>query len=242
MPVVTDFPTDPGELQALAGDYVIGTVDARMAARIEGALPTHAGLAAAVQGWETLLAPLSALAVPEAPPAGLWDRIEHAIAPAMPTRPAPRPRFLRFWQGWAIGASLVAAALATVTLLPQPAGPQMMTVLVADAAQTAWTAEVDRKGGLRLAALPAAGGAANDTAPVGHQLQLWALAPGAKAPVSLGLVPRGGQSVTIAAPVVTPVPGMLIMISLEPPGGAPGASPTGPVIFVGRLSEAGPPT
>ena len=235
------IPDDPGELSALAGEYALGTVDARTARAVAQEMTTNPELARLVHEFEAMLAPLSVLATPESPPADLWPRIEHAIGHAEAPRVARQPpRFLRLWQGWAIGATLAAIALAAFTLVP-PA-PRMMTVLVADAGQTAWMAEVDGKGGLKLAALSSPGGNTNDTAPAGKSLELWALAPGAKAPVSLGLVPRGGAQVSIPQPAVRPVPGMLIMISLEPPGGAPGGSPTGPVVFIGRLSEAGPPT
>ena len=43
-------------------------------------------------------------------------------------------------------------------------------------------------------------------------------------------------TVTIDRPAVKPEPGMSILISLEPRGGAPGALPTGPVVFAGRLA------
>ncbi len=236
------LPTDPAELTALAGEYVLGTLDARQSRMIEAALPAHPDLAAMVAAWEDRLAPLNLLAPPEAPPEGLWERIEAEIGPMSAPR-AARPRFLRLWQGWAIGASLAAAALAGIAFLPPVPASRMMTVLVSSGTQTAWTAEVDRQGGIQLAALSAPSGARLDTAPPdGRVLQLWALPPGAKAPTSLGLVPRGAGVVKIQTPAVKPVAGMLIEISLEPPGGAPGALPTGPVLFIGRLSEAGPPT
>lgn len=236
------LPSDTAELDALAAEYVLGTLDARMSAQVEAALSTDVGLAAMVGEWEAYFAPLTALARPEAPPADLWSRIERRILPA-PAPNAVRPRFARLWQGWAIGASLAVIAMAAFMIVPKPPEQHIMTVLVSDVNQTAWTAEVDSRGGIQLAALPAAGGAANNTAPDGGKvLQLWGLPPGGKAPTSLGLVPRGAGSVSIPTPAVRPVAGMLIMISLEPPGGAPGNAPTGPVMFIGRLTEAGPPT
>ncbi len=235
------IPTDPDELAAIAGEYVLGTLDARAARMIEDALPTHADLLALVGEWEHRLAPLSNLALPEAPPPELWDRIAGQIEP--PARIATRPRFLRLWQGWAIGASLAAAALAAIAILPSQQDQRVMTVLVSDRTQTAWTAEVDRQGGLKLASVNAPGGTEINTSPEGKVLQLWALPPGATAPTSLGLLPRGAGDIKIAAPAVKPVPGMLIEISLEPPGGSPfGNKPSGPVLFIGRLSAAGPAT
>ncbi len=238
---MSGLPVDPMELDALASEYVLGTLDARMAKRVADALPSHVALAALVHDWEMRLAPLTDLAVPEAPPADLWNRIEQAISPVA-VKPVVRPsRFRLLWQGWAIGATIVAAALAAVTVLPARTPPAMMTVLLSDANQTAWTAEVGRDGGIHLAALPAAGGAAVNTAPPDNKvLELWQLPPGATAPTSLGVVPRGQSQVTVARPAVAPVPGMLILISLEPSGGAPDGKPTGPVLFVGRLNPAGP--
>ena len=69
-------------------------------------------------------------------------------------------------------------------------------------------------------------------------LQLWALPPGATAPTSLGLIPAEGR-VTVTPETIRPQAGMLIEISLEPPGGSTTGRPTGPVLFIGRLSAAG---
>lgn len=116
----------------------------------------------------------------------------------------------------------------------------MMTVLLADRTHTAWSAAVDRNGALRLAAVPAANGTPERPTPEDRVMQLWALPPGATKPTSLGLLPRGQSSVTMPAPAVKPVPGMLIEITLEPPGGSPFERPSGPVLFIGRLSQPGP--
>jgi anti-sigma-K factor RskA len=68
-------------------------------------------------------------------------------------------------------------------------------------------------------------------------LQLWALPQGATAPTSLGLIPPEGR-VTVTPSAISPEPGMLIEISLEPPGGSPTGRPTGPILFIGRLAPA----
>ena len=50
-----------------------------------------AGLRAVVAAWEARLAPLTALAAPEAPPPGLWDRIATALdGPRRRRAPPPR--------------------------------------------------------------------------------------------------------------------------------------------------------
>jgi anti-sigma-K factor RskA len=237
------IPTDPAErdaLAGLAGEYVLGTLDAATARAVERALPQDAALRAAVEAWEARLAPLTALAPPEAPPPGLWDRIEQALDPTAAvvaaTQPEPTSSGLGLgwlWRGWAIGASAVAAGLALVLLLRPPATPEqrLMTVLLTQRDQPAWLVEAERGGAIRLASL--------NPRPIepDRVMQLWALPQGATAPTSLGLIPPEGR-ITVTPSAVSPEPGMLIEISLEPPGGSPTGRPTGPVLFIGRLAPA----
>ena len=234
------LPTDPTDRDALAGEYVLGTLDAATAARVTAALAHDAALRRLVAEWEARLAPLAELARPEAPPPDLWARIEAGLPGA--ARPAvhePAWRRLNLWRGWAVAATAVAAGLAVAVLQPRVPEERFMTVLVSDRSQAAWTAQFDRSGALQLAAIRPVG-AEPPTTPADRVMQLWALPPGATAPTSLGLLPREGGRVSIAQPAVKPVPGMLIEISLEPPGGSPTGRPTGPILFIGRLSEAGP--
>ncbi len=69
-------------------------------------------------------------------------------------------------------------------------------------------------------------------------MQLWALPQGATAPTSLGLIPAEQGRLTVTPTTIRPEPGMLIEITLEPPGGSPTGRPTGPVLFIGRLAAA----
>jgi anti-sigma-K factor RskA len=143
------------------------------------------------------------------------------------------------WRGWAWGASLAAAGLAAFILVPRPVPPRIMTVLLTDENGLGFLADVDRRGELRLAAVPAATGRAIQ-APSGKSLQLWCLPPGATVPNNLGVLPdEPGNAIIIPTTVARPASGMLIEVSLEPEGGSPTGKPTGPVIFYGRLAEAG---
>ena len=71
---------EEAEREALAGEYVLGTLDAAQARAVRDD-PT---MAEAIAGWETRLAPWQALAVPEAPPPDLWTRIETSWAMVRP--------------------------------------------------------------------------------------------------------------------------------------------------------------
>ncbi|SDC23792.1 anti-sigma factor [Belnapia rosea] len=231
------IPTDPQERDILAGEYVLGTLDARAAAELEAALPADAALRTAVRAWEARLGPLTQLAEAEAPPAGLWDRIEAALPgaarPAAARSAARYSRWLDPWRGWAIGASAVAAGLAALLVTrPAPEPARLMTVLLTQRDQPAWVVEASPSGTLRLASLNP-----RQLEP-DRAMQLWALPPGATAPTSLGLIPPEGR-LTVSAASIRPEPGMLIEISLEPPGGSPTGRPTGPILFIGRLTAAG---
>ncbi len=234
------IPPDPEARDALAAEYVLGTLEARAAREVAEALPRDAALAEAVQRWESRLAPLGALAPPEAPPADLWDRIATALEPTTAPAPAPRApappaatwwrRLLDPWRAGAIGSAAVAAGLAAFIVLRAAPEPRLMTVLLTERDQAAWLVEADR-GAIRLSSLN------TRPAPPGRALELWALPQGATAPTSLGLIPADGR-ITVSPATIRPSPGMLIEITLEPPGGSPTGRPTGPLQFIGRLLPA----
>ena len=218
------------ERDVIAGEYVLGTLDQQSSDQVEAAMAADPAWAASVAAWERRLRGLVDLAPPEAPPPQLWTQVEAALWPAA----APKRNFGRFWQGWAIGASLAAAAFAGLALVPRATAPQMQAVLVADANQPAFMAQVDASGGLQLAAATSAGGVRPNAAE-GRSLQLWGLPPGATTPRSLGVLPKDAGIFRVAPGQLHAVPDMLILISQEPEGGSPTGQPTGPVVFYGRL-------
>jgi anti-sigma-K factor RskA len=233
----------PEERDALAGEYVLGTLEAGAAREVERAIAGgDTELRDAVERWEARLAPLAALAPEEAPPPGLWARIEAALQqpgagtvvplPQGPERRRPDRRRPDPWRWLALGSGAVAAGLAAVLLLrPTPEAP-LMTVLLTSRDQPAWLVEAEPGGALRLAAVN------RQPVPPDRTMQLWALPQGATAPTSLGLIsPEAGQY-SVSTTAIRPEPGMLIEITLEPPGGSPTGRPTGPILFIGRLSAA----
>jgi anti-sigma-K factor RskA len=231
------IPTDPAERAALAGEYVLGTLDARTAAAMRAAIETDAALREEVASWERRLAPLADTIAPAEPPADLLARIEAALdaRAAAPPRVVPLARPSRpglIWKAWAAGASAIAAGLALfIVLRPAPEEPRYVAVLQQDRAAPAWVVEASPSRGIVLA------GAVNPRAvEEGRVMQLWGLAPGATAPTSLGIVPPDGR-LAVDPSVLTPQQGMLVEISLEPPGGSPTGRPTGPVLFIGRLER-----
>jgi len=232
----------PDDRDLRAGEYVLGTLDARQSAAVELDMDRDPALAEAVAAWTRRLDPLTRLIPQAAPPPDLWARIEAGLpAPAAGRPPVAAPwRLSWLWRGWAIGASLAAAAFAGLAFMPRAEKPAFMTVLVSDRAAPAWIAQADRTGGITLAAVRPAFGDAQPATPDGRVMQLWGLRPGDSSPTSLALLPRTPGRVSIQTPPIRPVPNMLIEISLEPEGGSPTGRPTGPILFYGRLIEAPP--
>ena len=85
-----------------------------------------------------------------------------------------------------------------------------------------------RRGELRVAAI--------DLAPPGKSAQLWLIKDGT--PHSLGLLARSGAT-RIALPKAERSgmrSGAVLAVSIEPPGGSPKPTPTGPVVASGALA------
>ena len=75
-------PEIPEELHILAGEYVLGALDAAEMRAVRGRARTDAALAAAIAAWERRLAPLAGVVAPQAPPPALWDRLDALAPPA----------------------------------------------------------------------------------------------------------------------------------------------------------------
>jgi anti-sigma-K factor RskA len=223
------IPESPDDLHILAGEYVLGVLDASDASEVAGALATNVELRRAVAFWEEQLHPLSEFAYPAEPPPGTWEAIETRI-----TKPASRPAAPRFWDNvalwrWTAGFAAAAAASLALWIVMTPAsGPSFVAVLhPPQQDQAGWVATAGRSG-LVVRAVSAA------TPPSDHAFELWAIAPGATRPRSLGVIPPDGEL------KLFPLPpdlrdGATLAISIEPIGGSPTQQPTGPVVFVGSV-------
>jgi anti-sigma-K factor RskA len=235
----TPPPFDPAAREAVAAEYVLGTLDAHRAARVGVALVSEPAWRDAVSAWEARLGPLALLARPESPPPNLWDRISERIAPAEPVRVRQRRRSSGLWMAWALLATLGAAGLAGYILYPRAAPSRLLTTLSNDRNLPGILVEVASGGGLRISTLAAVTGRLLQS-PSGRSFHLWAIAPGGTAPVSLAVLPHEpGRQFTLPRPRLAMAQDTVIQISLEAEGGSKTGAPVGPVIYVGRLGFAG---
>ena len=218
--------TSADDAEWLAAEYVLGvleTADMRLA---ESRRETDAAFAADLLFWQQRLSPLALLVAPVTPPASLWPRLALAagISASVGTG-------RRLWQAATAVSLLVAAGLALLLFLPPANRTQRLAAALGpinDPARFLVDARPD--GSLAVTGL------GNPAAPAGRSFQLWALPPGATAPVSLGVLPPGSHTV---APGHARS-GEQLLVSEEPLGGSPTGAPTGPVVFGGTLTPLTP--
>jgi anti-sigma-K factor RskA len=223
------IPENQDDLHALAGEYVLGVLDAAEAGEVAEALATHTELRRAVAFWEEQLHPLAQMIPTAEPPPDLWQAIETRITD-VPSKPATNRLWNNtvLWRWSTAGAAAAAAALALwIALTPAP-GPSFVAVLHSPQQdQASWVATGGRHGLLVRAVTGAA-------PPPDRAFELWAIAPGATRPRSLGVIPPDGELKLGALPPDLR-DGATLAISIEPVGGSPTQQPTGPVVFVGSV-------
>ena len=234
------------DTEALAAEYVLGTLEPAERRRVERLLARDAAFTALVDEWIRRLAPLSETVPPETPPPEVWQRIQVALRQRRAALAQPRqirrarpPRLterLSFWRWCTVGASAVAAVLALyivavpLAVPPEPQG-QYVAVLNRGEAEPAWLVTVDLEN-QALTIRPVA-----EVGVAEQSLELWLIAGDQPAPRSLGLL-SPEQPVSLVLPAVwqadEPAPAVLA-VSLEPLGGSPTGAPTGPVLYQGSL-------
>jgi anti-sigma-K factor RskA len=223
------IPQDPDELDNLAGEYVLGTLEGEARREVEAALPAHVGLRAAIADWEERLHGLAANVAPADPPAQSWDRIASRLgASPVALASSSQRSSARLWRGATALASAVAALLLVYIVAAPTSGPSYVAVLHAPQEQgAAWVATAGAAG-LLLHAV------AVSSAPSERSYELWAIAPGAKQPQSLGVIPPDGR-LSLGTLPATIHDGAVLAISIEPKSGSPTGQPTGPIVFTGTL-------
>ena len=238
-----DLPQEPTGDDLLAGEYVLGVLEAgahrATAARIE----REPALARAVDGWCERLAPMLDAIEPVEPPMGLWPRIRARLGLDAGKR-VPLWQRLSFWHGFgAAGLAATAASLVAVMVLRTPAvdhahgvsAPHPITLLTSLAApdgSAAFVAAVDADA-CTLLLMPTG----DARIPAGKVAELWVISPNGT-PRSLGVRSQAMQAVSVPAALQKIFrPTTTLAVSIEPQGGSPTGLPTGAVIASGALAS-----
>ena len=235
------------ERSAVAGEYVLGTLNRQDREAFEREMQQDRALLADVYFWQDRLVHLTALITPVEPNTELWSTIEMALAApaemvqvrrgraAEPAANDPVWQRLRRWQwigGCAVAASAVLATVLGLKTLAPPAERPARYLAVLQAPQdrsTGWVVEVTQ--GERVRLIPVG---PTPPVPAGKALQFWTKPEGAAGPTSLALV-RSDRTTELPTTVLPAVgEKQLFELTLEPEGGSPVGRPTGPVLFIGR--------
>jgi len=233
-----------------AGEYVLGTLAGAECEAFRAALATDPQLQAEVREWERRLAPLAGAVTPESPSPAVWSAIESKLAAGKgaPTDDTASARegttavVLRLRRSVVVwrGVAAVAAALAAGLILfiasggRRPAaeqGQEYVAVVNRGGDLPALIVRVDtREGVVTVRALGA-------EAPPGRSLELWYIGAG-KAPKSLGVVENASGPIVIPAVLRQGgIEGATIAVTEEPKGGSPTGSPTGAIVYSGKLID-----
>jgi anti-sigma-K factor RskA len=219
----------PVAVQALAGEYVLGTLRGRARSRFEEHMRRDRAVAGEVARWETALTPLAARVPPVEPPKRVWSNIEARLAPR-----AARPAGGGFWRGF----GLIAGGLASVLLaffVYISSGTRAEPLFVAVLADTAprMVVSMHQPDLLRVRVVKPWGGMKGD-----QSLELWAMPAQGGTPRSLGLVTNALGDTMIKISGNDPrVQGVnALAVSMEPRGGSPTGQPTGAVVCHGMIA------
>ncbi|MBL8268558.1 anti-sigma factor domain-containing protein [Steroidobacter sp.] len=222
-------------IDALASEYVLGTLLGRARRRFEGLMRAYIPARRAVIFWEDRLARLAEQLPAVEPPPSVWARIERRTSNVTSTPPARST--LQLWRALAASFALIAVGVGSLLVLREPqvqvrAVEPDRVAIVADASAPLWLISAfPDVAQLRVRALRAISIEPN------RSYELWMIPDAGTAPVSLGLLPLTGET---TVPVDVGRANILnatstLAVSLEPVGGSPTGAPTGPVLYTAAL-------
>ncbi len=219
---MTDAPLTPREAaDAEAAEYVLGVQDLAERSATEVRIKREPDFASLVAAWETRLESLNDDFDP-VPAPDMLTAIEARLFPQTARPSVPSRARGALWR-WVSGAAVAAAVVLVGMAMLAPPAPGLVAVL--STADARLTYEVRHFGNelqvTRVAGVPAVAGRVHE---------LWLIAPGA-APVSLGLL--DAPELVVAYP--HPPEGWTLAVSIEPEGGSPIGTPTGPVILTAAV-------
>lgn len=235
--------TDLSDDEALAAEYVLGTLDGPERADAEARRRQDPNFAALTAAWAARFAPLDD-AVPDVLPSrDLLDDILSRL-PRAEERSSPADNILilrhrvRVWRGVAAAATAVAAMLALwvvgrEVLAPGPDQQTYVAVLQHGADTPSFLVSLDLAD-RRMTVTPLA-----VNVPPGKSYQLWMIGSEQGTPRSMGVF--DGQSTM--RPRLPDMDGGAMSnatyaVTLEPSGGSPTGQPTSAPVFVGKLIHA----
>jgi len=224
------------EARALVGEYVLGLLSPAEHARLSGAIAADPALRAERDAWQSRFGALDEDFVEQAPPSRLWPALEKRLFGVSAARGGVW-NSLGLWRALTGAAAAVAVVAVGFTLSqPAPVDPdqfaaQLVAAIQAEGSSVRFLAVYDQgSGSVRLVGLDGDPGPDRD-------FELWFI-KGEAAPVSMGVIPAHTRAeIELPAELRAAfAEGAVLAISVEPPGGSPTGSPTGPVVATGAAT------
>lgn len=248
---------DHDDIDGLAAEYVLGVLSPAERESVRLQSQSNAALREAVVAWERRLVTLNEGVPGIEPPSDLFDKIADRLwgKGAQTVVPFPllsTPRSTTRWRAIAIGTGALAACLALIAAWLFTQLPDSPTKLVAVLHRSVDGATADESVSsknppgflvsidLKDRTLLASPVAVRSTQR--RSYQLWLIQDGGGPPRSLGVISQ-------SEPTVVPWGGRYppadfvdatVAVSIEPEGGSPAETPTGPTIFAGKLVQSTP--
>lgn len=223
-----DLPPDDS---TLAAEYVLRLLPHDQERAFAARLANDPALTAEVAQWTTRLEGMNAEFTPVAPRAAVKATLQSRLF-----GDAPRVAFwqrLGLWQGVSFASLAVAGFMLWQGMqgVDPQSGPLYVSELSGENQELRLLAVYDSSNAeLRLTRT-------DGSAPANRVLELWAI-DGDNAPVSLGVLPdAAGSVITLPPEFRASISGLVLAITDEPPGGAPGGIPSGSVMAAGPVTE-----
>jgi len=232
--------SDDRDINALAGEYVLGTLSAEERNFVATRMARDPQLTEAVLYWERRLAPLALQTPSVAPPPSVLKEIKTRIAShdhraQSKNNVISLERSRRRWRLAAASMAALAASLAgfivmrEMTIATQPT--TFVAVLQKDSMSPAFILSVNTKTRM-LSVHPV-----DAKHEPGKSFELWLVHKSLQGPRSLGLLSDKSPLTTSMLLKYNKAVFMdaTYAVSVEPEGGSTTGAPTGPVVFAGKL-------
>ncbi len=202
------------EREALAAEYVLGTLPLAERLTVEAMIESDAGFATLVEDWQIRLAPLNDDFDEVPPPRELLGRIEARLFPK-----AERRRGAGWF--WGALAGIAVVAVIGVALMVTLSPPAPLTATLTGENQALMIAASYDERAQQLTVHRSAGPEAEP----GKDYELWII-PEGQAPISIGIV----REAALTIPLQALPKGSTLAITLETEGGSPTGAPQGPLL------------
>ena len=219
------------QLDALIGEYMLGSLRGGARRRFESALREEPAVALRLRTLQQEFTPNYSERIAETPSAGGWQRLERELNLAQYRAPwYSRVSFLRAWAVGVTAALLLSLSLLTLRTSTETTLTPIAQLAMKGAAPSVVAAvSADRRTLQLRAARPIVAG------PL-QSYELWVIPEGG-APLSLAVLGQLDGTLTVPEGHRGQLrKGALLAITVEPAGGSPTGGPTGPVILSGAIS------